>query len=418
VSTLEHAPSRPGFRVPKERRGLVWTLGFGAFGLAFSLSIVAAFLPPVLGRFTSSRTLIGIVLGSEGAFALTLPLVVGPWSDAIGTRLGRRRPFMLVAIPPLVASLAVMGLMPSLWATTLVVLAFFVAYYLYEPPYRSLYPDLLPGRVYGRAQSVQHLMRGLAIAFALVGGSELLHVWRDAPFVAAAVVTGGTCGITIYFIREPACEAGHFAGFRHAFVDSWRIVRDERDVRLFLIGNTCWETTFAAMRTFVVLYVTHGMRQPLSTSTAVLGAVTVGYLVAAPVAGPLGDRYGIARIIFLASTLYGGGLLAGGIPSHWHNWFYALIVPVAIAAGMVMTLAWGLLFKLMPDDERGAISGLATMTKGVALLVGPLAAGGAIDAFSGVLKATDGYQVLWPVCALPILAAMPLTWRLRAVEPR
>ena len=416
MSATTQSSARQSFRLPKERRGLVWTLGFGAFGLAFSLSIVAAFLPPVLGRFTDSRTLIGIVLGSEGAFALTLPLVVGPWSDSLGSRLGRRRPFMLVGVPPMVAALAVMGLMPSLWATTLLVLAFFAAYYLYEPPYRSLYPDLLPERVYGRAQSVQHLMRGFALALALVGGSELLHVGRDAPFVAAAVVTGGACGITIYFIREPGCEPGHFAGIRHAFLDSWRIVRNEGDVRRFLIGNTCWETTFAAMRTFVVLYVTHGMKQPLSTSTAVLGAVTVGYLIAAPIAGPLGDRYGIARIIFFASTLYGGGLLVGGIPSHWHNWFYALIVPVAIAAGIVMTLAWGLLFKLMPDDERGAISGLATMTKGVALLIGPLAAGGAIDLFSGVLKTTDGYQVLWPVCALPILAAMPLTWRLRRSE--
>ena len=38
-----------------------------------------------------------------------------------------------------------------------------------------------------------------------------------------------------------------------------------------------------------------------------------------------------------------------------------------------MTLAWGLLFKLMPPDERGAISGLATTTKGIGLIIGPLA---------------------------------------------
>jgi MFS family permease len=404
-------------RVPPGRRGLVWTLGFGAFGLAFSLSITAAFLPPVLGRFTDSRTLIGLVLGSEGVFAVTLPLVVGPWSDTVSSRLGRRRPFMLLGVPPMVAALAVLGIMPSLWATTIVVLAFFAAYYVYEPPYRSLYPDLLGEDVYGRAQSVQHLMRGLAIAIALVGGSELLHVWRDAPFVAAAVVTGGTCGITIYFIHEEEREPGRWRGVRHAFADSWRILRDEGDVRRFLIANTAWETTFAAMRTFVVLYVTKGMHQSTGTSTAVLGAVTVGYLIAAPLAGPLGDRYGLARVIAWASLPYGVGLLVAGVPRHWHDWFYALIVPVAIAAGVVMTLAWGLLFKLMPPNERGAISGLATMTKGVALLAGPLGAGGAIDLFSGVLKSTDGYQVLWPACALPILLALPLVWSLRQNEP-
>jgi MFS family permease len=403
-------------RVSAERRGLVWTLGLGAFGLAFSVSITAAFLPPVLGRFTDSRTLIGIVLGAEGFFALTLPLLVGTWSDSIGNRLGRRRPFMLAALPPMVAALSVIGLMPSLWSTTLVVLVFFAAYYVYEPPYRSLYPDLLPERVYGRAQSVQHVLRGLAIGAALVGGSQLLHVWRDAPFLAAAVVTAATCGFTIWFVHEPPASPRAFAGLRRAVAGSLRILRDQRDVRRFLIANTCWETAFAAMRTFVVLYVTKGMREPLSTSTAVLGAVTVGYVVAAVGAGTLGDKLGLARVIFWASTIYAGGLLFAGLPTQWHDWYYALIVPVAMAAGIVMTLAWGLLFKLMPADDRGAIAGLATMTKGVALLVGPLAAGVAIDRFSDVFTETNGYQVLWPVCALPILAAMPIVWLLRQRE--
>jgi MFS family permease len=81
-----------------------------------------------------------------------------------------------------------------------------------------------------------------------------------------------------------------------------------------------------------------------------------------------------------------------------------------------MTLAWGLLFKLMPQQHRGAISGLATMTKGLGLLVGPLAAGAAIDLTSPYLDSTHGYQVLWPICGLPILAAVPLVTRLIRVE--
>ena len=73
-----------------------------------------------------------------------------------------------------------------------------------------------------------------------------------------------------------------------------------------------------------------------------------------------------------------------------------------------MTLAWGLLFKLMPPEHRGAISGLATTTKGVGLVVGPIAAGAAIDLLSPYLRSTDGYQVLWPILGIPILAVIPL----------
>ena len=49
---------------------------------------------------------------------------------------------MLAAIGPLGFCLALMAFMPSIWTTALIVLAFFFAYYVYEPPYRGLYPDL------------------------------------------------------------------------------------------------------------------------------------------------------------------------------------------------------------------------------------------------------------------------------------
>src|SRR5205085_10610943 len=120
------------------------------------------------------------------------------------------------------------------------------------------------------------------------------------------------------------------------------------------------------------------------------------------------DRFGLARVIFMASFFYGAGLLVAGLAQEWHNWYYGLILPVAVAGGTVMTLSWALLFKLMPRQHRGAIAGLATTTKGLGLLIGPLVAGVMIDVMSPYLKKTDGYEMLWPVCAVPVLAAIPL----------
>ena len=65
------------------RRRLVWDLGLGAFGLAFSITTTRAYLPPLLKHFTDSATLIASVIAAEGFFALTLPLVVGPFSDCV-----------------------------------------------------------------------------------------------------------------------------------------------------------------------------------------------------------------------------------------------------------------------------------------------------------------------------------------------
>ena len=113
------------------RRGLVWILGLGAFGLAFSITTTAAYLPPLLEQFTDSNTMIAAVLAAEGAFALTVPLVIGPWSDQFKTPMGRRRPFMLAALGPMGFCLALMAFMPSLWTTTLIVHAFFFAYFVF-----------------------------------------------------------------------------------------------------------------------------------------------------------------------------------------------------------------------------------------------------------------------------------------------
>src|SRR6266516_6317038 len=116
--TAQAAAARPAVS-----RRLFWTLGLGAFGLAFSITTTAAYLPPLLDRFTDSGTLIGLVLGAEGIFALALSPVIGPWSDTFHTPLGRRRPFMFAALFPLGFCLLLMPFMPNLWTTALVVFA-------------------------------------------------------------------------------------------------------------------------------------------------------------------------------------------------------------------------------------------------------------------------------------------------------
>ena len=400
---------------PVQRR-LLWTLGLGAFGLAFSITTISVALPPLLHAFTNSGSMIGLVIGAEGFFALTLSPIVGPWSDSFHTPLGRRRPFMLVAIGPMAFCLLLIPFMPNLWTTTLLVLAFYFAYYLYEPPYRGLYPDVLPPSAYGRAQGVQHVLRGIALGIALVGGNFLLKVWSPAPFLTAAFITTAACGVTILLVREDGGHGRVFEGFLAYIRRSWNIFWQEGDVRRFLIANSAWEGTFAAARSFVILYVIDGLHESKTVSGEILAAVAFGYVIAAVFAGRLGDRFGIARVIVFASFVYGTGFLVGGLAEQWHVWYFGLIIPVAVAGGTVMTLAWGLLYKIVPAEHRGAVSGLATTTKGIGLLIGAPVAGLAIDLARPYLDATNGYQILWPVCALPILGAIPLLVRLMQAE--
>jgi MFS family permease len=392
--------------------GVRWRLGIGVVGLAWSLTTVAAYLPPVLHRYTHSQTVIGGLIAIEGLVALVVPLVVGPLSDRTSTRLGSRRPWLLAALLPMVAALVLLAEAGSLLVTGVVLAVFYVAYYVYETPYRSMYPDRTSAEELGRAMGAQHVLRGASIGLALVLGGFLLDLARPLPFLlSAAVVLGAGAAVVVLTEPEDAKAGGDtFAPLR--------ILRGDAIVRLFLAANTAWEVTFAGMRTFVVLYVVRGLDQPLYVSSVILGAVAAGYLVAALTVGRLGDRIGLTTVMLAAAVLYGAGLLAGGLPTQWHWYFLALVFVVAIAAGAVMTLAWALLYKLMPDEDEGSVAGLATVTKGIGIVCGPLLAGGAIDLFRGVLGSTDGYAAMWPTLAVPILASIPVLIRLRGAERR
>ena len=132
-----------------------------------------------------------------------------------------------------------------------------------------------------------------------------------------------------------------------------------------------------------------------------------GYLVAAIVSGRWGDQFGIGWVIVAASLVYGVGLVGAVLAQSWHSWYFPLIFFVAIAGGTVMTLSWGLLFKVMPTGDEGTISGLAITTKGLGLLIGPPVVGATIDVAGTFLQSTDGYAAMWLIVGPPSPACDP-----------
>ena len=86
---------------------------------------------------------------------------------------------------------------------------------------------------------------------------------------------------------------------------------------------------------------------------------------------------------------------------------------VSSAGAIVMTLPQALAFTLAPPGSAGAAAGLLDFSRGVGVVLGPIAVGGAIELFRGEFAATDGYAVMWLVIGIPVLATLPL---LRALE--
>jgi MFS family permease len=402
-----------------EKRRLA-VLGLPTFGLALSITLVSTYLPKVAQQFTHSTTLIGAVVGGEGIMAIWVPLVVGPWSDQLRTRIGGRLPFLLAAVPVMALALASMGFVDSFAMIALVAGIFFFAYFVAYEPYRAMYPDLIDDEVAGRAQGTQAAWRGAATGVTLLFGGLLLSASRPAPFALAAALAVAATLLFARFVvgrglvereeRHPE-ESPRMAARRLR-----KLVADHPALRLYLVVNGLWEMALAALKAFVVLYLTQGLGVKLTVASLLVGGTGLIILGGAVAAGKLGDRLGRFLVIRRALWMYGLGL-AVPIFVTFKPLVAAVVPLIALGGGAIMSLSYALLMPLMPGDERGALTGFYSVSRGIGITLGPVLAGILISlGQSGIFSGTRGYQAMWIVCAGAILASIPALRRLQAQQ--
>ncbi len=392
----------------REKRILA-LLGMPAFALALSITVLTTYLPVLAQRFTSSTTVTGVIIAAEGAIAMTLPIFVGSWSDSLRTPIGGRLPFVLVGTPVLAVAVGVLGLVSTLWMLALAAVVFFAAYYIAYEPYRAMYPDLLEQTVAGRGQSSQALFRGAGTGLALVGGGLLFEITPALPFLLVGVLAFGTLAEFSWGMirRGNEHEPSEQHSVREVAGKVLRMLLDHADLRAYFFANALWELSLAALKTFIVLYLTVGLGYSMTVTAGIIAVVVVLELAASVVTGKLGDRMGKANVVHLGLWVFGFGLLvpfASPVP-----WVIAIVLPfVAFGGGMILSMPYAVLIPLMPEGEHGLLTGFYSMSRGLGLLLGPTLAGFAVSRLSDQLVSTSGYAAMWLVCALAILASIPL----------
>ena len=393
---------------------LVRTLSLPTFGLALAMSVLTTYAPVLLGKSTGSGTAIGLAIGTEGLFALFLPVLAGTLSDRTSSRrFGRRLPYALFAAPLLAAPLVAIPFSESYAMTVGLVSLFFVGYFVYYPPYQALFAELVPADHYGRAQGAQGVMRGLGLGAALVGGGLLLSVWAPLPFILGAAAVLLTTAALVKAVREPGRALAPRPVERGPGLRG--LVRARPELRAFMVANALWEFSFMGLKTFVVLYVVEGLGESVATASAVMGVVAVSYVVAAAASGRLADRVGLVRLLRAAIWVYGAGLLFAAAMDSKGPLLVGLPV-VALAGAVLMTLPYGLLMKLTPPGVEGAVSGLFNVSRALGVILGPIVVGAAIDLAEPLFRSTAGYGAMWVAIGVPIVLSLAFVPALERAE--
>src|SRR6266850_4406668 len=138
----------------------------------------------------SQNGAIGFAIGIGGFLAMTVPPLVGAWSDRLNTRFGRRRPIMvagtLLTIPGLLL-LMTAGSYPQIVVGYVIVQFFFNAA---QAAYAGIIPDVVPAQQFGKASGFLATMTQLGIggglgATSLLGSNRAIYL----VFIGAIVLT-------------------------------------------------------------------------------------------------------------------------------------------------------------------------------------------------------------------------------------
>lgn len=391
---------------PSAARALLVALGLPTFGLAFAMAMLTTYGPVVLLSLTHSPASVGALIGGEGAFALAIPLVAGVLSDRLpASTYGRRLPFVLVGGPMLVTGLLLLPFAPSYFLAGAAVLIYFIGYYLYYPPYRALYADILPRSLYARAQASQAVLRGAGLGAALIAGGLLLSTWTPLPFViGGGVVLATTLALGPVVRLHLSCSRG---ALDYVPSSVGALLKNRRMIA-FAVANAMWELSFAGLKSFIVLYVVKGLGHSPSTASAVIAVVAVAYVVGAPIAGRLADRFGVTHVMLVSATIYGLGLCIGTVPTSLAPMVVALPF-VALAGAILLTLPPALAFTLAPSGGEGAAAGLLDLSRGVGVVLGPVLVGAAVTGTAdGWFESTNGYAAMWPIIGAAVLVTLPI----------
>src|SRR5690349_2441389 len=189
VATATAAAGQTRTEFPNLRHLSLSSFWFGSFFLWIPVSsiLLQNRVDTLVPQHNLQNTGVGVAAGIGGFLAVTVPPIVGAWSDRLKTRFGRRRPIMvigtLLALPGLFLMMAAANY-PDLVLGYAIIQFFFNAA---GAAYAGVVPDVVPAQQFGKASG----FLGTMTLFGIAAGTGATFVFGDVPilyFLIAIVV--------------------------------------------------------------------------------------------------------------------------------------------------------------------------------------------------------------------------------------
>jgi MFS family permease len=370
----------------------------------------------------SQNGAIGFAIGLGGFLAMSVPPLVGAWSDRLNTRFGRRRPIMvagtLLTIPGLVL-LMTAGNYPQIVVGYVIVQFFFNAA---GAAYAGIIPDVVPAQQFGKASGFLATMTQLGIGgglgvTSLLGSNRAIYL----VFITAILLTliptiwaarnEGQAPVALHPKRSISEAIGEFLRPLHEGDFAWVVF-----TRLMISSGIT-----------AVLYNLHNffrdvvLNPATSPDTFTSNWLLVVVLTALPFGffgGLLSDRWHRRKVfVYLA-----GG--AQAFVAIVFIAFYPTAIPLVFALGIAYGVGYGLYFAVdwalacdtLPDKNQSAKDmGLFHIALTMPQAIIPFFGGPLIDALNGP-HGNSGYRVVFSSAVVFLFLGTILVSRIKTVR--
>jgi MFS family permease len=270
-------------------RNVSW-ITFGHFGMALCTTILVPLMNLRLKAVGVSDSSVGL-LTSANLWAVSFLVMYFSWkSDHCTSRLGRRTPFVLLALPLIALSLVLFPLFGDKW----VLIGLMIVFYFFNDMSASTYPllsiDCVSREVLARVSGLVAIVISLAGFLSSRLGAQMADAHPTGVFIVAAAVMATTMLLALWRIQEPPIH--HPAEGKFNFLAPIKVACRDKRIIVLMVAVALLNAFIMIFNTWVWFYAKAKLGLTIGSTGA---AISWGLLLKIAVSYPAGwliDRFG------------------------------------------------------------------------------------------------------------------------------
>ncbi|MBQ9969098.1 MAG: MFS transporter [Oscillospiraceae bacterium] len=406
-------------------------VGFAFLAICAFWQMYDNLIPLMLtNTFHVDETISGAIMAADNVLALFLLPLFGGLSDKCRSKLGRRRPFILVGT--LMAVCLMVGLpllndsyfaVPAPWklgAFIGLLGLLLISMATYRSPAVALMPDVTPKPLRSKANAIINLMGAVGGVIYLIITSVLYrtkpgdgeHISYVPLFLIVAGIMLLALFVLLFFVNEPKLCAEQ-AEYEKAHPEENLVQKNEnskteelpvevkRSLSFLLVSIALWFIGYNAITTWFTTYAQNVWNMSLGDASLCLTIATVGAIASYIPVGNIASKVGRKKTILFGVALLASTFFAAFLYTLVSNQFspllYVLFVLVGVAWASINVNSLPMVVEMCKGSDVGKFTGLYYTFSMSAQTITPIAAGFLLNHVS--------YKTLFPYAAFFVACA-------------